>query len=101
MNHNEIVGWVEKNEKVSVVFMRNADDFYRTQKRMDFLKEVALQCTPHVFDVWSKGDSMLARVFYLVLFGDWVSVYLSELKNIDPTEVRVIDRLKQTLNALA
>ncbi|HQV00817.1 MAG TPA: SIS domain-containing protein, partial [Bacteroidia bacterium] len=101
MNHNEIVGWVEKCPNVSVVFMRNADDYYRTQKRMDFLKEVALQCTPHVFDVWSKGETMLARVYYLVLFGDWVSVYLSELKNIDPTEVKVIDRLKQTLNALS
>lgn len=100
MNHNEIVGWVEKNENLAVVFFRNDDDFYRTQKRMDFLSEVAGNCTPYVYNVWSKGSSPLERTFYLVLFGDWVSVYLGELKNIDASEVKVIDRLKQTLSQL-
>ena len=98
MNHNEIVGWVEKNENLAVVFFRNDDDFYRTQKRMDFLSEVAGNCTPYVYHVWSKGTSAVERTFYLVLFGDWVSVYLGELKNIDASEVKVIDRLKQTLS---
>jgi glucose/mannose-6-phosphate isomerase len=98
MNHNEIVGWVEKNENLAVVFFRNEDDFYRTQKRMDFLSDVAKNCTPYVYNVWSKGASQLERTFYLVLFGDWVSVYLGELKNIDASEVKVIDRLKQALS---
>lgn len=100
MNHNEIVGWVEKNENLAVVFFRNDNDFNRTQKRMDFLSEVAGNCTPYVYNVWSKGSSQLERTFYLVLFGDWVSVYLGELKNIDASEVKVIDRLKQTLSQL-
>ncbi len=100
MNHNEIVGWVEQNENLAVVFFRNEDDFFRTQKRMDFLSEVVSHCTPNIYNVWSKGKSQLERTFYLVLFGDWVSVYLGELKNIDASEVKVIDRLKKALSEI-
>lgn len=100
MNHNEIVGWVEKNENIAVIFFRNEDDFFRTQKRIDFLSEVVSQCSPYIYNVWSKGKSQLERTFYLVLFGDWVSVYLGELKNIDASEVKVIDRLKKSLSEL-
>lgn len=100
MNHNELVGWVDKNESLGVIFFRNSDDFYRTQKRMEFVKEVVANCTPHIHEVWSKGATQLDKAFYFVLFGDWVSVYLAALKNVDATEVRVIDKLKNSLAAV-
>ena len=100
MNHNELVGWVDKNDSLAVIFFRNSSDYIRTQKRMEFVKEVVSQCTPNIFEVWSKGKTQLESTFYLVLFGDWVSVYLAEIKNIDATEVRVIDRLKNSLAAV-
>lgn len=98
MNHNELVGWTTPNDSIAVIFMRNHDDFTRTQKRMDLCKDIFKKYTPHVFDIWSKGESQLEKAFYLIHYGDWVSWYLSELKNIDCTEVKVIDYLKGELS---
>ena len=35
MNHNELVGWAGGNDNLAVVFFRNENDYYRTQKRME------------------------------------------------------------------
>ncbi len=47
--------------------------------------------------MWSEGESLLSRMFYLIHFGDWVSLYLAILNREDPTPVRVIDYLKGEL----
>lgn len=97
MNHNELVGWREKNENLAVVFLRNANDFPSIAKRMDLNKVVYNKYTPHIFEVWSKGSSFIERSIYLIHFGDWVSYYLSEFRGFDTTEVQVIDELKANL----
>lgn len=97
MNHNELVGWTQPNDKLAVVFFRNEDDYERTQKRMELTKEIVLKYTPYVFEVYSKGKTALQRSLYLIHFGDWVSWYLSEIRSIDATEVKVIDYLKGEL----
>ncbi len=97
MNHNEIVGWREENDKLAVIFLRNDDDHVQVAKRMDLNKVVYQKYTPHIFEVWSKGNSFIERGLYLVNFGDWVSLYLSELRGFDVTEVKVIDELKANL----
>ncbi|MFM7902144.1 MAG: SIS domain-containing protein, partial [Bacteroidota bacterium] len=97
MNHNELVGWTTPNDKLAVVFFRNETDYERTVARMDLTKVIVSKYTPYVFEVFSKGQTHLQRSLYLVHFGDWVSWYLSEIKNIDATEVKVIDFLKGEL----
>nr|MBK9651999.1 bifunctional phosphoglucose/phosphomannose isomerase [Bacteroidota bacterium] len=97
MNHNELVGWVEKNENLAVIFMRNNDDYIRTQTRLDYTKEVASNVTSTIIEVWSKGESKLARTLYLVHIGDWISCYLADMKGIDAVEVNVITKLKNAL----
>ena len=48
-------------------------------------------------EIWSKGESKVQRVLYHVHFGDWVSVHLGEMRNVDLVEVKVIDYLKGEL----
>ncbi|MGR6087739.1 MAG: bifunctional phosphoglucose/phosphomannose isomerase [Arcticibacter sp.] len=100
MNHNELVGWTTPNDKLAVVFFRNETDYERTVARMDLTKGIVSKYTPYVFEVFSKGQTLLQRSLYLVHFGDWVSWYLSEIKNIDATEVKVIDYLKGELGKI-
>ncbi len=100
MNHNELVGWTTPNDKLAVVFFRNETDYERTAARMELTKGIVSKCTPYVFEVFSKGATHLQRSMYLVHFGDWVSWYLSEIKNIDATEVKVIDFLKGELGKI-
>ncbi len=100
MNHNELVGWTIPNDKLAVVFFRNENDYERTKARMELTKSIVTKYTPYIFEVYSKGATQLQRSLYLIHFGDWVSWYLSEIRNIDATEVKVIDFLKGELSKI-
>lgn len=100
MNHNELVGWTETQKEVVVILLRNTDDYMRTQKRMEICKEVFARYTPDVFEIWSKGASQIEKAFYLIHYGDWITWYVSEIKDIDCTEVKVIDHLKNELSKI-
>lgn len=97
MNHNELVGWTEKNEKLAVVMLRNSSDYSRTRKRMEINKEIISKYTSTLVEIHSRGSSKIENTLYLVHLCDWISQFLAELKNIDPTEVKVIDFLKGEL----
>jgi glucose/mannose-6-phosphate isomerase len=100
MNHNELVGWAGGKEEYAVVMFRNKSDFERTQVRMDITKSVVSKYTSTYIEVFSKGDSAVEHALYFILLGDWVSVYLAEKKNVDPTEVKVITYLKGELSKI-
>lgn len=97
MNHNELVGWRIKNDDFAVFFLRNETDLPKIQQRIDLNKEIISKYTPNIYELWSKGNSMIAKAMYLIYLGDWVSYYLSELRNVDATEVKIIDYLKGEL----
>ena len=97
MNHNELVGWKDKDTSKAVVFLRNEDDYERTQIRMEINKKVIRKYTSNISEVWSKGKTHFEKVFYMVHLTDWVSVFLSELHGVDSMEVKVIDFLKGEL----
>jgi glucose/mannose-6-phosphate isomerase len=97
MNHNELVGWTQKNEQLAVILFRNNTDYQRTQKRMEISKEVFSKFTSNLIEIYSKGNSTLEKALYLIHLGDWISCFLAELKKVDPVEIAVIDYLKSSL----
>lgn len=97
MNHNELVGWRDKDPNRVVVLLRNENDYERVQLRMEINKKVFKKYTPNVLELYSKGKSYWERVFYFIHLTDWVSVILADLHNVDATEVKVIDFLKGEL----
>lgn len=97
MNHNELVGWVEKNSNLAVVTFRTSFDYERTIKRYELCKPLFSQYSSSVIDVIAKGKTKTEQFFYLINIGDWISCYLADLKNIDPIEVNVITKLKNEL----
>lgn len=100
MNHNELVGWAGGDKEKAVIVLRNDSDNLRTQTRMDISKEVITKYTSSYFEIFSKGESEIQKALYLILLGDWVSVYLAEMRGVDPIEVRVISHLKGELAKL-
>src|SRR4030065_268269 len=50
-----------------------------------------------VRDVAARVSARLARLLSLVLFGDFVSVYVALLRGVDPTPVPPIDEVKRRL----
>ncbi len=97
MNHNELVGWKKHQSCVSAIFLRNKDDYHRNQKRIEITKGIISNLCDTVLEVYSKGNSLVEKMFYLVHLGDWVSWYLSIYNEVDSIEVDVIDYLKGEL----
>ena len=97
MNHNELVGWRDKNENLVVVYLRNDDDHVRSAKRIEINQEIIEPKCHQIIDVYSKGKTLIEKSLYLVHLGDWVSWYLAQLRGVDAIEVNVIDYLKSEL----
>jgi glucose/mannose-6-phosphate isomerase len=97
MNHNELVGWAGGKDEYAVILLRNDSDYSRTQKRMEISKEVIEKYTDSHFEIWSKGNNSIEKSIYLIILGDWISIYLAELLGVDPIEIKVINHLKGEL----
>ncbi len=97
MNHNELVGWTEKNDALAVVTFHTTFDYERTVKRYEVCKPLFAKYSSSVTDIVAKGTSKLEQFMYLINIGDWISCYLADIKNIDAVEVDVITNLKNEL----
>jgi glucose/mannose-6-phosphate isomerase len=101
MNHNELVGWrcpEDMLRRVGVIFLRDKGDHPQTQRRFDLTRELIAEHAGTIHEVWSEGNSLLARVLSSIYLGDFVSLYLAYLNYVDPTPVQVIDYLKKRLD---
>jgi len=97
MNHNELVGWAGGKPEYTVILLRTSYEFSRSKVRLDISKEIIKKYTPNIIELVAKGDSLIEQSFYHILLGDWISVYLAELNQVDDVEVKVIDYLKGEL----
>lgn len=97
MNHNELVGWKDKDPNKVVVILRNENDYERVQMRMEINKKVFKEYTPNIIEIYSKGSSYFERIFYFIHLTDYISIELAKLRNVDASEVKVIDYLKGSL----
>jgi glucose/mannose-6-phosphate isomerase len=100
MNHNELVGWkVLKDlmKQTHVIFLKDVATHKRVAIRSDITKQVISQYAGGVTEISSEGKSLLARLFSLIYFGDWMTLYLAVLNNEDPEPIAVIDFLKNEL----
>ncbi len=97
MNHNELVGWRDSATDKVVIILRNHDDFDRVQLRIEIGKEIIKKYKPTILEIFSEGKTYWERIFHLIHITDWISVHLADLREVDATEVQVIDFLKKSL----
>lgn len=100
MNHNELVGWTERNENLAVLILLDKDEYNRNLARVEINKEIIKKYTSTIIDIYSKGNSAIEKAIYFIHLGDWISVLLGELRNVDMMEVKVIDHLKSALSKI-
>jgi glucose/mannose-6-phosphate isomerase len=100
LNHNAVVGYrfpPQLAAKITVVMLRSGylsePILRRYQITGQLLDKAGIGY--HLIDGAGKGK--LAQMMSLVLFGDYVSLYLAMLNQIDPTPVEEIDFLKREL----
>ncbi len=100
LDHNEIVGWEglpQITENFRVVILRDKGENPRVKTRIDITKSIIGATPSGIDEVFSEGESLLARLFSLIHLGDFVSFYLAVLNGVDPTPVERIDALKKRL----
>jgi len=100
MNHNEIVGWKgdDKSDEFIPILLRHKDENERIDRRIELTKELVFEkkCS-EVIELYAEGETQLARILYLIYFGDYISIYLALLYGRDPSPVKIIDELKKRL----
>lgn len=97
MNHNELVGWAGGSNNFSALFIHTPEDHPGTITRMGLSKEIIGRYTDNVIDLNPKGNSRIARAYYLIHLSDWISYYLAVERQVNPLEIEVIDYLKEKL----
>jgi glucose/mannose-6-phosphate isomerase len=100
MNHNELVGWTEKNDNLSVLIFVDKHEYSRNLARIEINKEVIKKYTSHITEIYSKGNTAIEKAIYFIHLGDWVSVILGGLRGADLMEINVINHLKSELSKL-
>jgi len=97
MNHNELVGWAGGKPEYTVLILRSSYEYKRSSVRLNITREIIKKYTPNVIEIKAVGNTFTEQTFYHILLGDWISVYLAELNQVDDVEVKVIDYLKSEL----
>ena len=99
MNHNEIVGWTLPNDDLIVVTLRDSKESSVMKKRFENTINLAWkEKNVDIIEITASGKHLLARMMYLTVLGDLVSIELAKLNAVDPTPVEIIEKLKIELS---
>jgi glucose/mannose-6-phosphate isomerase len=100
LNHNAVVGYQfppELASKIVVVMLRSSHLSNQILRRYQITAQLLDKAGIGYYLMDGSGESPLAQMMSLVLFGDYVSYYLAILNQTDPTPVEAIDFLKGEL----
>ena len=99
LDHNELGGWPGATQlgRFSAVFLDDSDLHPRIRQRIELTRGLIEAEAAGTYRVESIGQTRTERLISLVLLGDLVSVYLAVLREVDPTPVPDLDRLKSAL----
>jgi len=97
LNHNAVAGYdfpPEVKDRVFVVLLHSALFSPRSRLHYEATAKVLAESGIGHEVVEALGETALAQVMSLVLFGDYVSLYLAMLNEIDPTPLAAVDFVK-------
>lgn len=98
-NHNEFIGWsshpVEK--PFAVIDLVSSFDHPRIRQRFELTDRLLSGMRPHATTIEARGETPLEQLLYLVLFGDFVTLYMGILNGLDPSPVELVERFKKEL----
>ncbi|RJP25436.1 MAG: bifunctional phosphoglucose/phosphomannose isomerase [Candidatus Omnitrophota bacterium] len=100
MNHNEILGWKNPASilcRFHVIYLLDKEYHEQIHKRFAVMESILQSSVHGVTKISSTGNGLLARLFSLIVLGDFTSVYLAYLYRQDPTPIPAIDQLKKAL----
>ncbi|MEM2740447.1 MAG: bifunctional phosphoglucose/phosphomannose isomerase, partial [Candidatus Bathyarchaeia archaeon] len=100
-HHNEVVAYQDNGflpSGVAVILLRSMLEPEEVKVRMEITRQLLHGRIPDLIEVWGSGSSRLACIASLVYIGDMASLYLAELRGVDPGDISIINRLKAELD---
>lgn len=98
-NHNEFIGWSGQplEKPFVVVEIRSNLEHERVQKRFEVSEKLLSGKRPAPIVITPKGDTLLQQLTWAITMGDFVSIYLAILNNVNPTPVDLVEKFKKEL----
>ena len=99
-NHNEFIGWTRQPEQkpYAVIDLRSNLEHPRIQKRFEVSEKLLSGLRPAPIIVQATGETLLEQLVTTITLGDFVSIYLALLDNVNPVPVDLIERFKKELD---
>ena len=99
--HNEICGWGVNGDVtrqvITAISLRHEAEHPQVGRRFELVGEILREVVADVIEVQAAGDGDLAQLLDLILFGDYVSLWLAVYSGVDPGPVPILVDLKEAL----
>jgi glucose/mannose-6-phosphate isomerase len=100
LNHNAVEGYrypLDLKDKIMVVILTSALYHPKNRSRVQVTREVLARHEIPSEVVEAAGETLLAQTLWSVHLGDYVSLYLAALYQVDPSSEEVIAYFKERL----
>lgn len=98
-DHNELIGWTSHpiQKPYAVVELRSNLEHPRILRRFEVAEKLlsGRRPAPHVVEV--QGSDLLEQLLWAIGFGDFVTIYLALLNNVNPAPVDFVEKFKKEL----
>lgn len=94
LDHNSMAALPLAPNKDKIYFMAFDSDNKYVKKRI----ELTAKLTNTEFNmIKQKGSTLLERLFYMILYGDYVSYHIGAMRKVDPRDISIQEELKKEL----
>jgi len=100
LNHNEIVGWEAPpslTKTFSIILIRDPEEPLEIKQRIEITRQIAAKKVSKILEIKAVGKHKLAKMLSTMYIGDFTSIYLAMLRDVDPTPTKTIVHLKQEM----
>jgi glucose/mannose-6-phosphate isomerase len=104
LNHNEILGWVKAGDQGVAQYvgmiLEDGEESAKMKKRAEVTEGLVKDLCSFAH-VTAIGDNLLEKLLSLTYLGDFVSLYLAVLNQVDPENIDSINILKTSLASVS
>jgi glucose/mannose-6-phosphate isomerase len=101
-DHNTLAGTLHPEEVLNphtiTMFLRSPSDHPRNRLRSDLTREAFMLEGLNTDAVEARGNSSLAHMWTLILFGDYMAYYLAMAYGVDPTPIEALVNFKKAMS---
>jgi glucose/mannose-6-phosphate isomerase len=100
-DHNTLAGTMNPHETLNAhtmtMFLRAPSDHPRNRLRSDLTRKAYMLEGMNTDHADARGESQLAHMWTLILFGDYMAYYLAMAYKVDPTPIQALVNLKMAM----